>query len=72
MAACTIIANKKYSHDISQDGLGILCIVYFRDSSANSKNSAMKAEELVKIALDGEMQIGTSSSPSEAIITVPD
>ena len=68
---CEVIANRRYSHDLLQGGLEIPCIVYFRGSSPKCKDTAKKAEKLVRIALGSEMQIGTSASQA-ATITVPD
>ena len=68
---CEVIANRRYSQNLPQGGLEIPCIVYFCGNSPKCIDSAMKAEKLIRIALDGGMQIGKPGSPSAAI-TVPD
>ena len=68
---CEVIANRRYSQDLPQGGLEIPCIVFFRGNSPKCKDSALKAEKLIRIALDGGMQTEKPGSPSAAI-TVPD
>ena len=54
---CEVIANRRYSHDLPQGGLEFPCVVHFRGSSPKCKDTAKKAEKLVRIALGTEMKL---------------